>query len=731
MAFTQAEKNMLMKWKAEGMDKETALNLIAKGRIQEQEKERIKSPLGIGEQIGMQVPTGEIETQPPEEVEEITTRPADESAFQRLERVAPQIREEVTTVRGREGERKGLLDVIGGALKSFTESVLAAPPAGEVITEERRRELEEKEITGEIIPEEREELVTVPGAFREKEAAARSATALTFGRLFPGATALFEVIGQTEAAPVIEKPIEAFQNLKFLIAPILEMKPEDDDNTRTLKTLANTVVDMFALERLGKTAEGVIRSPKIRSQVAKATQKAVESVGEGIVTPTAKAVVGAVQKGVEAVTPAAKAVARAVAPVTKIAKNVTIGTVKLPFTVLKKTGKALSSATKFTISQLTGLSPETISTIKRLPNIFKETQEGTLTLRSMGDKFKTAMDKRLENLSATGKEYQGIRQSGEVVKVPVGTTESALGKFGIELENGMIKITKESVPMNRADINALQQFVNRFGLESELSGNAFLNARKELSNMSKFEQGKTSASQKLAKELRKTYDNLGKNQLTGLRELDVRFAPETKLLQQIQKDFFNADGTLKDNALSKMSNLTGKGKDFILERMEKIVPGIKNEIKALKAIEDVRLAGGQKVGTYIRGATTGFVVTGGNAFGALTALILGSPSVAVPIIQSYGRIINASKTFVNNIVSKITKGERLNTKEADFVSTAIKEEAKRAEPTFRELPTGERPLELPPTGERLLESPTGERPLELPAGERPLELPKETTPGEG
>ena len=78
-------------------------------------------------------------------------------------------------------------------------------------------------------------------------------------------------------------------------------------------------------------------------------------------------------------------------------------------------------------------------------------------------------------------------------------------------------------------------------------------------------------------------------------------------MKNIKKDFFNRDGTLKDNALSKLSNLTKKGNEARLERVKVLIPDIEPQINAIKALEDVKLANGQKVGTYFR---TGIGVVG-------------------------------------------------------------------------------------------------------------------------
>src|SRR5581483_11216184 len=304
---------------------------------------------------------------------------------------------------------------------------------------------------------------------------------------------------------------------------------------------------------------------------------------------------------------------------------------------------------RYATSQATGMSPETINAIIKDPQEFSKEKMQEYTRENIAQQVKSTIDAHLNDLSETGKEYEGIRKSGGVVNVDTSKVQSVLSRYGIKLDgSGKIITDKESIPLSAADKAALQEFVSTFGKEKQLSGNAFMNARTALSNMAKYDAAKTGASTTLARELRSVYDQQGKAQLKGLAELDAKYAPEVKLLQQIKTDYLKPDGTFKDNALSKIANLNNEGRQSVLARLEQISPGISKKISVLKAVEDIDKASGQKVGAYTRSAVAGaglFLHTPT----AVVMAILSHPEIATQILRGYGRLRGLSESAIQAI----------------------------------------------------------------------------------
>jgi hypothetical protein len=412
-------------------------------------------------------------------------------------------------------------------------------------------------------------------------------------------------------------------------------------------------------------------------------QKFTELVQMGIDTPTAQKAIQAYQEFKQA-HPEAAGNAEAAGNFIDFAlwglgagAGVKVGEQVLA-TAVKTTGKAVDktaqlggSLAKTATSLGTGMERTTIDQIIKTPGIFTAKEMAKIDRESIFNKAKTAIEGRIEALSETGKQYEGVRKSGQVVEFKQNPLQEVLGKYGIGVdESGKIVATAESVPLGSGDLKALEGFIGQYG-SNKLSANGFLNARKALSNMANYAEDKTDMAGKIARELRKKYDEFGKGTLKGLAELDAKYAPETKLLSGIKKVIFNRDGTIKDNAISKIANLTGKGKEQVLKKMEQIVPGITEDVNILKAIENVELAKGKQVGAYLKGGVGGFVVSGGNPVAAIASAIITSPQIAVPLIRTYGKLKNVGKDVIDGIIGKMKKGVKLVGEEKKIVDEAV------------------------------------------------------------
>lgn len=329
--------------------------------------------------------------------------------------------------------------------------------------------------------------------------------------------------------------------------------------------------------------------------------------------------------------------------------------------VTKPVAKAVSGAgtlvgktAKYSTTHLTGLNPETVTELLKNPEKFKNV--GSEARIQTAKDVAKALDKRIHDLSGLGSEYQTLRESGGVVNVPRETIPNVLSKYGVKLdEKGKILTSAESRPLSPTDRNALQDFMDNYGKNEALSPNAFLNTREALSNLSKYESGKTNLSTSISRDLRHAYDELGKKQLSGLEALDKTYAPERQLVSQLKKDILTPQGDLKDGAISKIANITGKGKEKLLQRVKEVVPDIEDRIHVLKAAEDIEAAGGFKVGTYIRAGGAIFGGATGN-IPVLVGSILAQPQLAVPLIKAAGitgdklaPIVRALRTVANDV----------------------------------------------------------------------------------
>lgn len=352
-------------------------------------------------------------------------------------------------------------------------------------------------------------------------------------------------------------------------------------------------------------------------------------------------------------------------------------------------GRAIAPAFRFGTTQATGLSPNTIQQIIRNPKQFERAQRSGFDRFALANKIKDTITRRRSELAGTGREYQAIRDSKDIVRIVTNPFQEIMAKHKIGIVKGKIVRTRQTrLPLSEGDMSGLQEFQRLFGRARKLTADEFLNARSTLSEMAKFGREKTSASQTLARDLRSAYDKIGKKQIKGLKELDAQFSKEKSDLIELQADYINKKtGELKDGAVSKIANLTGRGKEMVLKRLKPHIPGIEEEINILKAMEDVEHSAGQKVGTYFRAAATGgFLYTGQPVLAVLSA-IAANPSFSVPMLRTYGRTAGISQPIINNIINKLRRGLTLMPEQKQIIGDAIRRQSISDEPATEEVIT--------------------------------------------
>lgn len=320
--------------------------------------------------------------------------------------------------------------------------------------------------------------------------------------------------------------------------------------------------------------------------------------------------------------------------------------VKAGGVVAKETGKvALKTAgaasklaketAKYATSQATGLGRDTINTIIKNPEKFSSSEVSKITREEFGSTVKSAIDKRIAGLKETGKGYDPIRATNQIIEVPKNTFEDVLSKYGIGVKNNDLVVTSNSRPIQSGDIKAIGDFLKLYN-KPKLTPNEILNARQYADQLyNKLDASKSPISKVIGTELRKSVDEIAKREIKGLKELDAINSAESEILKQAKKKLYNADGTFKDNALSTLANIGGKGKEKTLATLEKIIPDIKNQSSLIKAIEDIQAAGGQKVGTYVRGGIAGAAALSANPIALIGALV-SQPTVATQILRGIG-----------------------------------------------------------------------------------------------
>lgn len=354
--------------------------------------------------------------------------------------------------------------------------------------------------------------------------------------------------------------------------------------------------------------------------------------------------------------------------------------------------------TKSAISKATWLNPDTITQMLQNNPKFMEAlgKWGEALKETEFEDFKGKIDNFITDHTETGKVYNTIRESGQIVDVDPSWIENKIKDLGFKVDNIVDEATGEiigkkvvattkSKTRESADINKLQKLLDDWGGRDAIDSEEFLNLRKDLTNMSKFDATTTNDIRTIGRQLRNDLNTEYRPQIAGLEDLDARFREPLDLLNKIKRDFYNKDGSIKDNALSKMANLINRGSEFRLERVEEVIPGFGDRLKMLRAIEDVEIKKGNSVGTYMSsmiGAGGAASLLTGFAPGVIAAIAL-NPAVFPKLVEIGLKVTGLSKNVGSKILNKVRNGVKLTPSESKVISRAVQSEEVLNDPVIR------------------------------------------------
>lgn len=291
-------------------------------------------------------------------------------------------------------------------------------------------------------------------------------------------------------------------------------------------------------------------------------------------------------------------------------------------------GKWTTTASEFVASQAFGINPSTIKNIVKDPALYSKVEQWVINSDELLSSLWTKIDENIAKIGETGKWYQAIKETANI-ETPIADINNSLAKRGIEIKDWKLDFTNTNMA-DSADLNAIQK---AYDIVNTPKINV-INMRGKLDDLINYESKATSKGQSVVKEIRNAIDTKAKTEIPWLSQLDASYSEQTKLLRSIKKDFLNPDWTFKDNALSKISNLTKKGNEAKLERVKELIPWIEDNINAIRAFEDVTLAWWQKVWSYLRWAWTVWVwAMAWWPVWAIIWLLITSPQVATNLLK--------------------------------------------------------------------------------------------------
>jgi len=316
---------------------------------------------------------------------------------------------------------------------------------------------------------------------------------------------------------------------------------------------------------------------------------------------------------------------------------------------------------EYSTSVATWLSRETQQLIKQNPELYKQARSWDITAIGELENFKSATDQRLTDLSELWKGYQQIKKWAKV------TTDK-------ELQDIFLEQTKDinTNELTKGDLKAIKDASDYIsGYKWDVLDTWLLSLRKQLDDVlydpnTWLPRKLTPQGKRVVQWLRAWVDKLAKERIEWLQWLDEAYAPEVRTLKEIKKAIYDANGNLKDSALSTISNIVGKNKDFKLAKFEEIYPDLGKRIRALKAYEEVSWLASIKTWSIVR--QWGAIALGNAALplvGAVIWWIASNPIVAARILETYGNLKKAT-------IEKIKNKQKISKEEAQEVAKVIK-----------------------------------------------------------
>jgi len=181
------------------------------------------------------------------------------------------------------------------------------------------------------------------------------------------------------------------------------------------------------------------------------------------------------------------------------------------------------------------------------------------------------------------------------------------------------------------------------------------------------------ATEWLIKDMRWVIDERAKISVEWLKELDSKYSESIAEMQQIKKDWLNPDGTFKDSARSKLRNLTKAWNEEKLARLEKLIPWITQDLKALDVWLTVERATKQWVWQYSKSiwvAGTIWSLASWNIPALLASIwvwILATPKNFVRVLEAYPDIAEKLQAGQELLPSDMVKLQSLASRIQDWM----------------------------------------------------------------
>lgn len=311
--------------------------------------------------------------------------------------------------------------------------------------------------------------------------------------------------------------------------------------------------------------------------------------------------------------------------------------------------KVWTGATEVWISTASGISREAQQAIKSTPELYQSARTGAMSREWITWEVTTALDKRMNDLSDLWKGYESVRNS--TIRVPRREIESIVWKY---LKGKNIDLI-DLPTWDRTVLKNAANYIMEYG-ETMTAKNA-LSLRKKLDDLINWKSEATTEWKRLVRWMRAKVDEYLGQKLPWLKALDKKYAPEREFIDKVRWLVYDKQGNMKDTAISSIANITWKGKELKLDRLEKLIPWIGDKVRALQAFEEIKNISQIKTGAAARQLFS-------LAIGGIPLFVATHPYVVGFALEKYG----FGKQYIKNLLSK---GKNISKEEMDNVKKAI------------------------------------------------------------
>ena len=277
--------------------------------------------------------------------------------------------------------------------------------------------------------------------------------------------------------------------------------------------------------------------------------------------------------------------------------------------VTKWIRKASGNVVDFVLNKMTGIGEEQRKFIKENPDLAMKYIKGEETAQDIVERIMNKFNELWDEKKAEWERYNLIRNNGNLsVKIwdAINNIKDVFGELWIKISNW--KLQFKDISYSDAQKRALQnvyKYVDSLSKRWEdASVSDVWRVRQLIDNAINWEWNSKmwldAEVMNTIKNMRNKVDDALKSQVEWFKDIDNNYSRIINAIKELKKDWFNKDWSLKDNALSKIRNLTNKGNEKKLERLEKYLPWIWEDARALWVAEVIDKATKQNVGQYLQ-----------------------------------------------------------------------------------------------------------------------------------